>query len=171
CGSHTPALWHWSAAVQTTGAPVQLPAWQLSPCVHALPSSQVVPSTTAACWQPAAGSQLSVVQALPSSQFGGVPAWQPAAPAQTSAPLQALPSSQSASPGLSAMPSQSLSAPSQSSKPSRWWIERSASPLAVIAFVPNAEATLSNGTSAQVALAVAVRSIVSDAPAGRESTM
>jgi hypothetical protein len=44
-GSHTPTSWHWSEAVQTTGfAPVQVPAWQVSVCVQALPSLHAVPS-------------------------------------------------------------------------------------------------------------------------------
>src|SRR5436190_10389132 len=39
-----PAVWHWSSAVQTTGlAPVQVPLWQVSVCVQALPSLQAVP--------------------------------------------------------------------------------------------------------------------------------
>src|SRR5207249_194124 len=39
-----PAVWHWSSAVQTTGlAPVQVPLWQLSVCVQALPSLHAVP--------------------------------------------------------------------------------------------------------------------------------
>src|SRR5206468_2387339 len=43
-GLHVPATWHWSAAVQMTGfAPVQVPAWQVSVCVQALPSLQVLP--------------------------------------------------------------------------------------------------------------------------------
>src|SRR5207247_10810056 len=43
-GSHVPATWHWSKAVQTTGLdPTQLPFWQLSLCVQALPSLQLVP--------------------------------------------------------------------------------------------------------------------------------
>ncbi len=43
-GLHVPAPWHWSGAVQTTGfAPVQAPAWQVSVCVHALPSLHAVP--------------------------------------------------------------------------------------------------------------------------------
>src|SRR5438094_592147 len=38
------ATWHWSSAVQTTGfAPVQVSDWQVSVCVHALPSLQAVP--------------------------------------------------------------------------------------------------------------------------------
>src|SRR2546422_946175 len=40
-----PATWHWSDAVQTTGsAPVQVPLWQESVCVQALPSSHAEPS-------------------------------------------------------------------------------------------------------------------------------
>src|SRR5947199_10152356 len=39
-----PATWHWSEAVQTTGfEPVQVPLWQVSVCVQALPSLQAVP--------------------------------------------------------------------------------------------------------------------------------
>ena len=39
-----PSVWHWSDAEQTTGfAPLQTPAWQVSVCVQALPSLQVVP--------------------------------------------------------------------------------------------------------------------------------
>jgi hypothetical protein len=34
----TPALWHWSLAVHTTGVPVQAPPLQTSPVVHELPS-------------------------------------------------------------------------------------------------------------------------------------
>ena len=44
-GSQTPAMWHESNAAQVFGEPpTQTPAWQLSTWVHALPSSQVVPS-------------------------------------------------------------------------------------------------------------------------------
>ena len=43
-GCTCPATWHWSLAVQTTGlAPVQVPAWQVSVCVQALPSLHAVP--------------------------------------------------------------------------------------------------------------------------------
>jgi hypothetical protein len=43
-GLHVPAVWHWSLAVQTTGfAPVQVPLWHVSLCVHALPSLHAVP--------------------------------------------------------------------------------------------------------------------------------
>ncbi len=42
--SQVPATWHWSDAVQAIGFdPVQVPLWQLSVCVHALPSLHVVP--------------------------------------------------------------------------------------------------------------------------------
>ena len=46
-GLHVPAAWHWSLALHVTGLlPVQLPDWQLSLCVHALPSLQAVPLAT-----------------------------------------------------------------------------------------------------------------------------
>jgi hypothetical protein len=46
-GLQVPATWHWSDAVQTTElAPVQTPAWQVSACVQALPSLQLVPFAT-----------------------------------------------------------------------------------------------------------------------------
>jgi hypothetical protein len=45
---HAPAVWHWSAAAQVTGfAPVQVPAWQESDCVQALPSVHEEPSAFA----------------------------------------------------------------------------------------------------------------------------
>jgi hypothetical protein len=38
-GAQTPATWHWSLAVQTTGfEQTQTPAWHESLCVQALPS-------------------------------------------------------------------------------------------------------------------------------------
>jgi hypothetical protein len=41
---HIPATWHWSLAVHTTGlAPPQLPFWQVSVLVQALPSLQATP--------------------------------------------------------------------------------------------------------------------------------
>jgi hypothetical protein len=44
-GLHVPATWHWSSGVHVTGfAPVQVPAWQVSVWVHALPSLQAEPS-------------------------------------------------------------------------------------------------------------------------------
>src|SRR5205823_2794469 len=59
-GLQVPASWHWSGAVQRTGAPaLQVPAGQVSPVVHALPSSQVVPSGLAGLEQtPVAGLHL-----------------------------------------------------------------------------------------------------------------
>src|SRR5437762_11837663 len=47
-GSQTPASWHWSWAVQTTGlTAVHVPPWQVSLCVQASPSLQPVPSALA----------------------------------------------------------------------------------------------------------------------------
>src|SRR5688572_30723013 len=47
-GLQVPAMWHWSSAVQITGiAPTHTPAWQVSDCVHALPSLHSKPSTFA----------------------------------------------------------------------------------------------------------------------------
>jgi hypothetical protein len=46
-GSQVPAVWQESEAVQVTGLlPVQVPFWQVSVFVHALPSLQVVPLAT-----------------------------------------------------------------------------------------------------------------------------
>jgi hypothetical protein len=42
-GSQMPGTWHWSLATQTTAAPVQVPDWQVSAVVQALPSLQSVP--------------------------------------------------------------------------------------------------------------------------------
>jgi hypothetical protein len=58
-GSQTPASWHWSSGLQTTGKPaVQEPAWHASLTVHALPSSQLAPSAFAGLEQaPVEGSQ------------------------------------------------------------------------------------------------------------------
>ena len=55
-----PALWQASCAVQTTAVPgMQTPLVHESFCVHALPSSQVVPSVTGGLEQvPVAGSQV-----------------------------------------------------------------------------------------------------------------
>ena len=72
-------------------APAQEPPAQTSPVVQVLPSSQTTVLFT--CPQPVAGSQLSSVQGLPSSQFTvemGVQA--PAA--HWSPTVQAFPSSQ-----------------------------------------------------------------------------
>src|SRR2546422_461732 len=41
---HVPATWHWSETVQVTGLePVQVPLWQVSVWVQALPSVHAVP--------------------------------------------------------------------------------------------------------------------------------
>jgi hypothetical protein len=43
-GLHEPATWHWPCAVHVTGsAPEQLPDWQVSVCVQALPSLHEMP--------------------------------------------------------------------------------------------------------------------------------
>src|SRR5438094_86878 len=69
------------------------PALQVSSPLQNRPSEQEVPSGTGLLKQPVAGSQASLVQALPSLQTKGVPGEQ--APArQVSAPLQASPSEQ-----------------------------------------------------------------------------
>ena len=55
----TPASWHVSEAMQTTGLlPVQTPDWQVSVCVHGFPSAQLLPSADAGLEQtPVAVSQ------------------------------------------------------------------------------------------------------------------
>src|SRR2546430_14707896 len=57
--SQVPGAWHWSAAVHTTGfAPTQAPAWQVSLCVQAVASLQLVPLGLAGLLQaPDAGVQ------------------------------------------------------------------------------------------------------------------
>src|SRR5437016_5498140 len=61
-GSQVPAVWHWSEAVQTTALPVHTPLWQVSVCVHALPSLQVLPLAFAGFEHvPVAGSQVPAV--------------------------------------------------------------------------------------------------------------
>src|SRR5438552_16990168 len=62
-GLQMPAVWHWSAAVHTTGlAPTQAPAWQESLCVHALAWSQEGRVGLAGLLQsPVAGSQVPAV--------------------------------------------------------------------------------------------------------------
>jgi hypothetical protein len=58
-GSQVPATWQASCAVQVTGLPTQLPAWQLSFCVQAFLSSQLVPSVLAGFEHaPVPGSQV-----------------------------------------------------------------------------------------------------------------
>src|SRR5438034_11243571 len=71
--------------------PVHTPLWQVSVCVQASPSSQ--DAVFGVCTQPVAGSQLSSVHPLLSSQFrGGPPTHSPSL--QVSSVAQALPASQ-----------------------------------------------------------------------------
>ena len=65
-GLQVPAVWHASVALQLRGVPmVQTPARQMSPVVHALPSSQAVLSAlVCAHWNCVAALQKSVVQGL-----------------------------------------------------------------------------------------------------------
>src|SRR6266850_2173419 len=72
---------------------VQAPALQISSPLQTLPSEQEVPSGSGLLKQPVAGSQASVVQALPSLQTSGVPGAQRPC-SQVSEPLQASPSEQ-----------------------------------------------------------------------------
>src|SRR6266481_7487579 len=99
-GSQTPATWHWSSALQTTGfAPVQVPAWQVSVWVQALPSLQATPSALAGLEQvPLAGSQVPATwhwsRAVQTTRFAAVqmPAWQVSVWVQALPSVQAVPS-------------------------------------------------------------------------------
>src|SRR5947208_163825 len=117
-GSQVPAVWHWLAAVHTTGlAPTQAPAWQVSLCVHALASLQLVPLGLAGLLQtPVAGSQVPAVwHWLAAVHTTGLaptqaPAW------QVSVCVQALPSSHGAPlslAGLLQTPDAGLQAPAR----------------------------------------------------------
>jgi hypothetical protein len=83
---------HALPSLQTRGVPpAQKPLWQVSSPLQTLPSVHDEPSASAVCWQPATGSQLSVVHEFESPQARGAPAvheplW------QVSLPLQTLPS-------------------------------------------------------------------------------
>src|SRR5437879_6168060 len=98
-GSQVPAVWHWSAAAQTTGfAPTQAPAWQVSVCVHALASLQVVPLGLAGLLQaPVAGSQVPAAwhwsAAVHTTGFAPTqaPAWQVSLCVHALASLQLVP--------------------------------------------------------------------------------
>src|SRR5438270_111627 len=59
-GSQVPAVWHGSLAVQTIGLePVHVPFWQVSVCVHLLPSLQGLPFAARGFEQaPVIGSQV-----------------------------------------------------------------------------------------------------------------
>src|SRR5947208_6481177 len=97
-GLQMPAVWHWSAAVHTTGlAPTQAPAAQVSVRVQALPSSHGAPSSLAGLLQaPDAGLQTPAVWHWLAAVHttGLAPTQAPAA--QVSVRVQALPSSHGA---------------------------------------------------------------------------
>jgi hypothetical protein len=59
-GLQVPATWHWSLAAHVTGfAPLHVPAWHVSVCVHASPSLHEVPSAAAGLEHfPVDGSQV-----------------------------------------------------------------------------------------------------------------
>jgi hypothetical protein len=66
---------HTLESLQLSAVPVvHVPLWHVSAPLHTFPSAHDVPLSTAMFWQPAAGSQLSVVHTLPSLQFSAVPA-------------------------------------------------------------------------------------------------
>src|SRR6266516_331707 len=91
-GSQTPASWHWSWAVQTTGlTAVHVPPWQVSLCVQASPSSQLVPLRGVTV-QLAVPWQVRVLH-WSEVQVIAVPTHRPL-PSQVSLKEQALPSSQ-----------------------------------------------------------------------------
>jgi hypothetical protein len=113
---HVPACWHWSGGPQTTGfAPVQMPLWHVSVCVHALPSLQPAPFGFAGSEQtPLDGSQTPTSWHWSrAAHVRGVPAWQ--VPAwQVSPSVQALPSLQPlplAFAGVEQMPVEGLQVP------------------------------------------------------------
>ncbi|PTL82502.1 hypothetical protein DAT35_16960 [Vitiosangium sp. GDMCC 1.1324] len=104
-GLQVPTSWHWSEAAQVTGAaPVQVPPWQVSVRVQALPSLQEEPLGLAGLEQvPVAGLQVPTswhwseavqVAGVPAVQ---VPAW------QVSVRVQALPSLQEEPLGLAGL--------------------------------------------------------------------
>jgi hypothetical protein len=81
--SQVPAAWQLSDGVQLTGVPPrQVPAWQLSATVQALPSLQVVPSGAGGLVQPMGARQTPATwQASSGRHTTGlvptqVPAWQ-----------------------------------------------------------------------------------------------
>src|SRR5216110_324252 len=115
-GLQTPAVWHWSAAVHTTGlAPPQAPAAQVSVRVQALPSSHGAPSSLAGLLQtPEAGLQAPAVWHWSAAvrTTGLAPPQAPAA--QVSVRVQALPSSHGAPSSLAGLlqtPEAGLQAP------------------------------------------------------------
>jgi hypothetical protein len=68
---------HTLPSLHVRGVPaVQVPPWQISAPLQALPSPHPVPFGTGTVPQPKTGLQLSVVQGLPSLHVRGVPAVQ-----------------------------------------------------------------------------------------------
>jgi hypothetical protein len=98
--SQAPASWHWSEGLQITGfAPVHAPAWHVSSCVQALPSSQADPSAFAGFEHaPVAESQTPTSwhgsEAAQTTGFDPVqvPAWHVSVCVQALPSLQAAPS-------------------------------------------------------------------------------
>ena len=95
-------MWHWSAAVQTTGlSPVHTPPWQVSVWVQASRSSHAVPSGLAGFehW-PVPGSQVPTAWhwSAAAHTTGWLPAHTPLS--QVSVWVQALPSLQAVPSGL-----------------------------------------------------------------------
>src|SRR5437870_3659002 len=98
-GEQVPAVWHWSEAMQTTGLlPVQTPLWQVSVCVQALPSLQVLPLAFAGFEHvPVVGEQVPAVWHWSETvQTTGLlpvqtPLWQVSVCEQALPSLQALP--------------------------------------------------------------------------------
>src|SRR6266446_9945030 len=84
-------------SLQVSAVPaVQAPAWHVSTPLHTLPSLHEVPSGTAVCLQPVAGSHVSVVHAFASSHFSAVPAvhtpaWHVSTPLHTFPSLHEVP--------------------------------------------------------------------------------
>jgi hypothetical protein len=77
-------------------AGVHTPFWQVSFPLQTSPSAHEEPLGSGAVWHPAIGSQLSVVQTLPSLHASGLPAahtaaWQVSTPLQTLASAQEVP--------------------------------------------------------------------------------
>jgi len=104
-GSQVPATWHWSEALQTAGLrPRHTSASQVSVCVQASPSSQVVPSPAGIPMQRPASQLSPVVHWLPSSQAvpsatavpRQVPAWQLSCVVHALSSSQAVPSATTA---------------------------------------------------------------------------
>ena len=115
-GLHVPAAWHWSLAVHDFGLPpTQAPATQVSVCVHAFPSLQLVPSAATGLEHvPFAGLHVPAAWhwSLAVHDFGLPPTQAPAT--QVSVCVHAFPSLQlvpSAATGLEHVPFAGLHVP------------------------------------------------------------